>query len=379
MDFAAVIVAAGSGSRIGGPPKQWRVLGGRTVVRWSVAAFAAAGARRIVVVAAPDQMAQARGLFAQAEVTLVPGGATRTASVLAGLAQSGSAEIVMIHDAARPFLTTPHIAALLQALETADGALPALPVADTLKRREDERIVTVDRAGMWRAQTPQAFRRSILERAYAAWPADAPATDDAAVVEAIGGRIAFIPGDPRLDKITLQEDLDMAEAIAAHGQQRITRVGQGFDAHRFGPGDGVWLCGVKIAHDLALIGHSDADAGLHALTDAVLGAMGLGDIGDHFPPSDPQWRGAASEIFLKHALKLMAAKGGRLANLDVTLICEQPRIKPHREAMRARLAEITGLTLDRISVKATTTEGLGFTGRSEGLAAQAIVAVDAPA
>ncbi len=377
MTFAAVIVAAGSGSRAGGAPKQWRMLNGRAVARWSMDAFRAAGAKPIVVVVAQDQRDEAERWLSDVGAVIVTGGATRTASVRAGLAAVGAVEAVMIHDAARPLLSPIHIQALLAALAEADGALPALLVADTLKRDGANGAETVDREGLWRAQTPQAFRLAPLLDAYARWPGDAPATDDAAVLEAAGGRVALIPGDPRLMKITHPEDFAMVEQLA--GGARVTRVGQGFDAHRFGPGDGVWLCGVKIAHDLTLIGHSDADAGLHALTDAILGAIGAGDIGDHFPPSDPQWKGASSDRFLQHAVDLVAARGGRVVNVDVTLICEQPRIKPHREAMRVRLAEILALPLDRISVKATTTEGMGFTGRSEGLAAQALATIDMPA
>jgi 2-C-methyl-D-erythritol 4-phosphate cytidylyltransferase/2-C-methyl-D-erythritol 2,4-cyclodiphosphate synthase len=376
MQFAAVIVAAGSGSRAGGAPKQWRPIHGRAVVRWSVDAFRAAGASPVVVVIGPGHAPEAERWLADSGVTMVRGGATRTQSVRAGLAAVGEAQAVMIHDAARPLVTPAHIKALLEALAGADGALPALAVADTLKRDTAQGARTVDRDGLWRAQTPQAFRLEPLLAAYAAWPEQAPATDDAAVLEAAGGRVDLIPGDPLLMKITHPEDFAMIERLAQ--APRTTRVGQGFDAHRFGPGDGVWLCGVKIAHDLELIGHSDADAGLHALTDALLGAMGAGDIGDHFPPSDPQWKGAPSDLFLRHAAGLVAARGGRITGVDVTLVCEQPRIKPHREAMRARLAEILDLPLDRISVKATTTEGMGFTGRSEGLAALAVATVEAP-
>jgi 2-C-methyl-D-erythritol 4-phosphate cytidylyltransferase/2-C-methyl-D-erythritol 2,4-cyclodiphosphate synthase len=228
---------------------------------------------------------------------------------------------------------------------------------------------------LWRAQTPQAFRKLRLIEAYAAWSAEADPTDDAAVIEAAGGRVALAPGAPMLMKLTWPEDFAMAERLA--GAARQTRIGQGYDAHRFGPGDAVWLCGVKIAHEQALVGHSDADAGLHALTDALLGAIGEGDIGDHFPPSDPQWKGASSDRFLAHAVELLRARGGRVVNADVTLICEAPKIAPHRAAMRARLAELLGT--EAVSVKATTTEGMGFTGRREGLAAQAIVAVEVPA
>jgi 2-C-methyl-D-erythritol 4-phosphate cytidylyltransferase/2-C-methyl-D-erythritol 2,4-cyclodiphosphate synthase len=266
---------------------------------------------------------------------------------------------------------------LLTALETADAALPALAVADTLRRVEAGRTVTVPRDGLWRAQTPQAARRGRLEAAYANWPGPDEPTDDAAVVEADGGTIALTPGDPALMKLTYPEDFHMAEQLA--GGARIMRIGQGFDAHRWGPGEAVWLCGVRIDHDQTLIGHSDADAGLHALTDALLGALGEGDIGDHFPPTDPQWKGADSDIFLKHAANMITGRGGRILNVDVTLICERPKIKPHRAAMRQRLADLLDLPLDRVSVKATTTEGMGFTGRQEGLAAQAVCLVETPA
>ena len=381
MGFSAVIVAAGSGSRAGpGAAKQWRLLGGRPVLRWSVETLTGAGAREVVVVipegADGDAAIALAGLPGWRTIT---GGATRSKSVQAGLhALTGpDDEPVLIHDAARPFVTRAHIEALLAALESADGAIPALPVSDTLKQEVNGHTITASREGLWRAQTPQAFRKLRLVEAYAAWSAEADPTDDAAVVEAAGGRDALAPGDPMLMKLTWPEDFEMAERLA--GAARITRVGQGYDAHRFGPGEAVWLCGVKIAHDAALVGHSDADAGLHALTDALLGAIGEGDIGDHFPPSDPQWKGVSSDRFLTHAVELVQARGGRVLNADVTLICEAPKIKPHREAMRARLVELLGVPLDRVSVKATTTEGMGFTGRRDGLAAQAIVSVETPA
>ncbi len=291
--------------------------------------------------------------------------------------------MVLVHDAARPFVAARHLSALQAAMVGHDGAIPALAVADTLKRQTPPGLQTVPREGLWRAQTPQAFQLGALRAAYAAWPADAgEPTDDAAVIERAGGRVALAPGDPMLMKLTYPEDFAMAEALAAQGSPSpalATRIGQGFDAHRFGPGDAVILCGVRIPHDQGLIGHSDADAGLHALTDALLGAIGEGDIGDHFPPDDPKWKGADSTVFLRHAAGLVAAKGGRIVNVDVTLICERPKIKPHREAMRARLAELLDLPLDRVSVKATTTEEMGFTGRREGLAAQAVASVLAPA
>jgi 2-C-methyl-D-erythritol 4-phosphate cytidylyltransferase/2-C-methyl-D-erythritol 2,4-cyclodiphosphate synthase len=273
-----------------------------------------------------------------------------------------------------------HVEGLLAALAEADGAVPALPVADTLKRQDGSGLATVPRDGLWRAQTPQAFRLGVLRRAYGAWPADAgEPTDDAAVVERAGGRVALAPGDPLLMKLTYPEDFDMAEAIVAERAPMAVRIGQGFDAHRFGPGNAVILCGVSIPHHHGLVGHSDADAGLHALTDAILGAIGEGDIGDHFPPSDPRWRNADSGQFLKHAAALVAGKGGQIVNVDVTLICERPKVKPHRAAMRARLAELLAIPVDRVSVKATTTEQMGFTGREEGLAAQAIASVRMPA
>ena len=379
MDFSAVIVAAGSSTRAGpGAPKPWRSLGGRPILSWSIEAFAAAGARQIVIVVAEAWLDEAAELLRGVPgAVAVRGGATRADSVQQGLAALQGESAVLVHDAARPFLTATHIRGLLAALESADGAVPALPVADTLKRGGDAVEETVPRDGLWRAQTPQAFRPGVLRPAYAAWPADAEPTDDAAVVERNGGKVAIIAGDPRLMKLTYPEDFAMAEQLA--GGARVTRIGQGVDAHRWGPGEAVWLCGVKIEHDQTLIGHSDADAGLHALTDAILGAIGEGDIGEHFPPSDPQWKGAASDRFLLHAVEILTNKGGRIVNADVTLVCERPKIRPHRDAMRQRLAELLGVPLDRVSVKATTTEGMGFTGRQEGLLAQAIVAVETPA
>ncbi|MDP2259590.1 MAG: bifunctional 2-C-methyl-D-erythritol 4-phosphate cytidylyltransferase/2-C-methyl-D-erythritol 2,4-cyclodiphosphate synthase [Caulobacter sp.] len=379
MSFSVVIVAAGGGTRAGpGLAKQWRALAGKPVLRWSVEALLSAGARQIVVVVSEDgEPLVDTALAGLTGWRTTRGGTIRADSVRNGLAalDGPPAEPVLVHDAARPFVTAAHVAALLKALDGADGAIPALPVADTLKREGEAGLTTTSRDGLWRAQTPQAFRRDRLLAAYAAWPLGEP-TDDAQVVEADGGRVAIAPGDPLLMKLTFPEDFEMAERLA--GAARITRTGQGFDAHRWGPGEAVWLCGVRIDHDQTLIGHSDADAGLHALTDAILGAIGEGDIGDHFPPTDPRWKGAASHLFLKHATGLVAARGGRLVNVDVTLICERPKIKPHRQAMRERLAEILELPLDRVSVKATTTEGMGFTGRGEGLAAQALATVETP-
>ena len=382
MRFVAIVVAGGAGLRAGGgAPKQWRPLGGKVLARWSVEAFLHAGAEEVILVAPVEAQAHATALCGDLpRVAVVPGGLERAHSVRAGLEAVGARPVdaVLIHDAARPFVTRSHIERLLNALEQADGALPALALSDTLKRADVDQTVTAtpSRDGLWRAQTPQAFRWPLLRTAYAAHePGDAP-TDDAQVMERAGGRVVLVPGDPMLMKATYPEDFEMMERLA--GGARITRSAMGFDAHRFGPGGSVWLCGVEIPHSHGLIGHSDADAGLHALTDALLGAIGEGDIGDHFPPTDPKWRGASSDLFLKHAAALVAGKGGTIVNVDLTLICERPKIKPHRAAMRERMAAILDLPLDRVSVKATTTEGMGFTGREEGVAAQAIANVVTP-
>jgi 2-C-methyl-D-erythritol 4-phosphate cytidylyltransferase/2-C-methyl-D-erythritol 2,4-cyclodiphosphate synthase len=396
MTFAAIVVAAGTGSRAAnaaGTAKQWRTLGGKPVLRWSVEALLKAGAEDIAVVVSQDaHEAAAAALTGLSGWRSVTGGATRADSVRAGLKTlTGPADrIVLIHDAARPLLNGAVIQRLLTALETADGALPALPVADTLKKTAQDKnggdaiTGTVDREHLWRAQTPQAFRRDRLEAAWANWPADQSPTDDCAVVEADGGKVVVVEGDARLMKLTFPEDFAMAEALIAAEDSRQagrmqTRVGSGFDAHRWGPGGSVWLCGVEIPHDQTLIGHSDADAGLHALTDAILGALCDGDIGDHFPPTDPKWKGASSDRFLDYAAQKLTARGGRMVHVDVTLICERPRVKPHRQAMRERIAAILALPLDAVSVKATTTEAMGFTGRGEGLAAQAVATIELPA
>ena len=378
MTFSALIVAAGSGSRAGGD-KQWRSLGGKPVLRWSAEALLNAGAQELIVVIAPDAQDRATqalaGLSAWRAVT---GGDTRARSVQAGLAAltCSADQPVLIHDAARPLLDRAVIDRLVATLKDADGALPALPVADSLRQGQDGRMAgVVERDGLWRAQTPQAFRRGVIEAAYAAWPADETPTDEAVVVDRHGGRVVLVEGDPRLMKLTYPEDFPMAEALLP----RRTRIGSGYDVHRWGPGGSVWLCGIEVPHDQTLIGHSDADAGLHALTDAILGAIAEGDIGDHFPPSDPKWKGASSDRFLVYAAERVATRGGRIVNVDVTLICEQPKVKPHRMVMRERIAGLLGLPLDAVSVKATTSEGLGFTGRGEGLAAQAVVTVDLPA
>lgn len=380
MGFSAIVVAAGSGSRAGGG-KQWRIVAGKPVVRWPVEALLDAGAREVVIVIAADAASELQSALAGLTGwRAVTGGDTRAESVCAGLsALTGvDEEPVLIHDAARPFLSPEVIAGLLAGLESADGALPALPVADSLRRGDQGMVAgAVDRENLWRAQTPQAFRIKTIRDAYAVWPADEAATDEAAVVERAGGRVRLILGDPRLMKLTYPEDFAMAEALSA--ARTVTRIGQGYDVHRWGPGASVWLCGVEIPHDQTLIGHSDADAGLHALTDAILGAIADGDIGDHFPPSDPKWKGASSDRFLVYAAERVALRGGCIINVDVTLICEQPKVKPHRLAMRERLADLLKLPLDAVSVKATTSEEMGFVGRNEGLAAQAVAAIEMPA
>jgi 2-C-methyl-D-erythritol 4-phosphate cytidylyltransferase/2-C-methyl-D-erythritol 2,4-cyclodiphosphate synthase len=379
---AALIVAGGAGERAGGGlPKQYRALSGRAVLTWSVEAFARAGVSEIVVVTA----AVHRELFERLELPgahRVDGGVTRTASVRAGLeALSASApDMVLIHDAARPGLSPALIAQLVATVEQgARAGAPALPVPDTLLRVDAQgaALAEEDRAQLRRVQTPQAFDFTTIMRAYEAAPRDASFNDDLAVARAIGVQATLIEGDPRLMKLTYPEDHAILEAML--GGERIQCVGQGIDAHRFGPGDHVTLCGVRIAHDKGLVGHSDADAGWHALVDAVLGALGEGDIGAHFPPSDPKWKGADSERFLRHAAELASKHGARIQHVDVTLVCERPKIGPHREAMRARTAEVLGLPLSRVSVKATTTERMGFAGREEGLMAQAVATLDRPA
>jgi 2-C-methyl-D-erythritol 4-phosphate cytidylyltransferase / 2-C-methyl-D-erythritol 2,4-cyclodiphosphate synthase len=382
MSTAAIIVAGGHGARVGGEtPKQYRPLLGRAVLRWSIDALAVAGVGQIVVVAAPEHANLLRSATEGGPaVRIADGGPNRTASVRAGLAAVEGADIVLIHDAARPGLTAEMVRALEAAIEAgAAGAAPALAVADALWRADASRAVVeeVAREGLLRVQTPQAFRAAALRAAYAAAPPDAVFSDDLAVVRANGGHCVLIPGDARLMKITYPEDLALMEQTLSGA--RVTCVGHGIDAHRFGPGDHVTLCGVRIAHDKGLVGHSDADAGWHALVDAILGALGEGDIGAHFPPSDPQWKGADSETFLRHAMKLAADAGARIMHVDVTLVCERPKIGPHRDAMRARTAEVLSLPLSRVSVKATTTERMGFLGREEGLAAQATATLERPA
>ena len=380
MRIHAIIVAAGAGLRAGGGvPKQYRAVAGQPLLRHAVERLLGHSAiTGVSVVINPE----CRALYdaAMAGLTLpepIAGGATRQESVLAGLESLAAdpPDIVLVHDAARAFVPDAVIDALVAAFADDDvgGACPALPQVDSLRRGEEGRFSgSVDRDALWRVQTPQAFRTPAI---LAAHRAAAPgATDEVAIALAAGLRVAITPGDERAFKVTEPADFAKAEVMTTFS----SRAASGFDVHKFGPGDHVWLCGVKVPHDHGLIGHSDADAGLHALTDALLGTIAAGDIGDHFPPSDERWRGAASDQFLAHAAHLVRERGGLIDHVDVTLICERPKVGPHREAMRARIAAILGLGIDRVSVKATTTEKLGFTGRQEGIAAQAMASVRLP-
>lgn len=371
MTTASIITAAGRGLRAGGDlPKQWQLLAGQPVVAHALAAFA--GMPRVLTVH-PDDQALAEAL--RLDILIVPGGATRSVSVknaLEALAGQGISK-VLIHDGARPLVSAVVIARVIDALDQAAGAAPALPVSDALWRGADGQVTgTQDRSGLYRAQTPQGFRYDAILAAHRAHPGDA--ADDVAVARAAGLDVAIVAGDEDNLKLTFPADFARAEAILK-GRRMDLRVGNGFDVHAFCDGDGVWLCGVKVPHGKALLGHSDADVGMHALTDAIYGALAEGDIGRHFPPSDPQWKGAESHIFLRHAMRLAHAKGFALANCDVTLICERPKVGPHAEAMRAALAAIMQVDLERVSVKATTSERLGFTGREEGIAAMATAAL----
>ena len=377
--IAILIVAAGKGERAGGrAPKQYASLLGQPMLRRSVEAFDACGVVQVMI--GPDQ----DGLYAAAATGLdlrppVTGGATRQESVRLGLEALAdiAPDYVLIHDAARPLVSRTLIDGVIAALEGgADAAVPLLPVADTLRKQENGRWITVPRDGLLRAQTPQGFRFEAIIKAHRDHVAH-DVTDDMALAELAGLKIVAVPGEETNIKVTNAEDFAVAEGLLSARLGEV-RTGSGYDVHRFVPGDHVWLCGMKIPHDHALEGHSDADAGLHALTDAILGAIGEGDIGVHFPPTDERWRGAPSWKFLGHAAELVRAKGGAIVNCDVTIICERPKVTPHRDAMRAKIADILHIDLSRVSVKATTTEGLGFTGRREGLAAQAVATVRLP-
>lgn len=364
--FAALITAAGRGTRAGnGLPKQWRDLAGRPVLDRTLAAFA--GFERIVLVVHPDDMGQAIARYAGG-ITIVAGAETRAASVRAGLtALQGQASHVLIHDGARPLVAPSVIDDVIRALQGgADAAAPALPVSDALWRGDGARVAAIaPRDGLFRAQTPQGFVLDRILQAHRDHPGDA--ADDVQLALAAGMEVAITQGSEDNLKITFPADFARAERIL--GTDMDIRLGNGYDVHAFGPGDHVTLCGVQVPHDAGLLGHSDADVGMHALTDAIYGALAQGDIGRHFPPSDPQWKGADSAIFLAHAASMARDKGFRIGNADVTLICEVPKIGPHALAMAHRLSEIMGVEEARISVKATTSERLGFTGRREGIAA----------
>lgn len=365
---AAVIVAAGQGLRAGQPvPKQFALWRGKPVVRHSAEALAAAGVAPIVV-AIPEggeELAQ-QALAGIAGVRLVIGGTTRQESVRKALEalESEAPALVLIHDAARPLLPAAVIARLVAALDQQPGAIPVLPVVDSLTEVSGDTMgKPANREALRRVQTPQAFRYPEILSAHRAWTGEPTAGDDAQVAQAAGLSIALVEGDEKLHKLTFAGD------FAA--DLPPVRIGTGYDVHRLADGEELWLGGIKIDHPRGLAGHSDADVAIHALVDAILGAIGAGDIGSHFPPSDAEWKGASSDRFLTHAVKLAAEAGYRIGNVDLTIICEAPKIGPHREAMRARLAELLAAPIGAVSVKATTTERLGFTGRGEGIAAQA--------
>lgn len=367
--YAAIITAAGRGTRAGGElPKQWREIGGRSVLARSIEAFS--DFSRVIVTLPPEDMARGVEAFGGL-VVLVAGGASRSASIRAALETLEGSDIthVLIHDAARPLVSAEVIDGVVAALKAgAPAAAPALPVTDALWRATDGKVIaTAPRDGLFRAQTPQGFALAPILAAHRDFPEGG--ADDVELALRAGLPVTVTPGSEDNLKLTWPGDFARAERIL--GDAMDIRLGNGFDVHAFTEGDHVWLCGVKIAHDKALLGHSDADVGMHALTDAIYGALAQGDIGRHFPPSDPQWKGAESHIFLRHAAELARQMGYTLSNADVTLICERPKIGPHAGAMALRLSEIIGVETDRISVKATTSERLGFTGREEGIAALA--------
>ncbi len=367
MSIAVIIVAAGRGTRAGGDlPKQWQDLAGKPVLAHTLAAFA--GYSRVLVIHPDDRD---RALALETDVRIVAGGATRDQSVrkaLEALADSGVTR-VLIHDGARPFVSAAVVDRVIAALDHAAGAAPALAVTDALWTGvQGEVSGTQDRSGLFAAQTPQGFHFPAILQAHRDHPGGA--ADDVEVARRAGITVAIVEGDAQNIKLTYAGDFARGEAILKDRSMDI-RLGNGYDVHAFTAGDHVWLCGVKVAHDKALLGHSDADVGMHALTDAIFGALAEGDIGQHFPPSNPQWKGAQSHIFLRHAVERARLRGFVISNCDVTLVCERPKIGPHALAMRQALAAIMGVTVSRISVKATTSERLGFTGREEGIAALA--------
>ena len=376
----ALLVAAGSGSRAGdGVPKQYRRIGGKSVLAHAIDHLDHAGIDSVQVVIAPGhEEAYAEAIGSRALPAPITGGTTRQQSVRRGLkalAAAGDVERVLIHDAARAFLPAAVVSRLLDALDDGVAAVPALPVVDTLARADSELGATVPRDGLVRVQTPQAFRFETILAAHRAWTGP-DATDDAQIARAAGHAVILVEGDELLAKLTYASDFQAAEARLA--ASLISRTGMGFDVHAFADKEKLWLGGILIPHTRGLWGHSDADVLLHALTDALLGAAGEGDIGDHFPPSDPQWRGAASSLFLDHARALIEKKGGVIDHVDATIICEAPKIGPHRDAIRQSVAHLLRLPVERVSIKATTTERLGFTGRGEGIAVQAVATVRLP-
>ena len=376
--IAVLIVAAGKGERAGlGLPKQYERLAGQPMLRRTVEAFRAFDPNcRIQVVIGPGQQElAARALDGLNLPPPVLGGATRQESVRLGLEAlaADAPDHVLIHDAARPLISPSVIGAVTAALQAgADGALPMVAASDTLRRKgADGRWSLVPRENLYRAQTPQGFVYAKIAAAHQGHAGE-DVTDDVALAELAGMKVQMVEGEEKNIKVTRKEDFALAEKLLTSGD---VRTATGYDVHKFKDGDHIWLCGLKIAHSHGLEGHSDADVGLHAITDALLGCIGEGDIGQHFPPTDERWRGAASWKFLDHAAALVAAKGGVINHVDLTIICERPKVGPHREAMRAKIAEILKIDTTRVSVKATTTEGLGFTGRREGIAAQAIATV----
>ncbi|MDF1846158.1 MAG: bifunctional 2-C-methyl-D-erythritol 4-phosphate cytidylyltransferase/2-C-methyl-D-erythritol 2,4-cyclodiphosphate synthase [Parvibaculaceae bacterium] len=382
MRVVALIVAAGRGTRAGeGLPKQYRSVGGVPILARTLSAFSShPGIESVLAVIHPDDRAHYDRCTEDLPKLLPPvaGSATRQASVLAGLEALADVDPshVLIHDGARPFAAPEEIDQVVLGLKHHDGVLPSLAVTDTLRIQVDGVAgETVDRSKLVRAQTPQGFAYNAILDAHRAHQSE-EFTDDVALALKAGIQTQLVNGSEDNFKVTTPEDFDRAERFLSASSE--TRSGSGYDVHRFTDGTHVTLCGVSLPHTHSLLGHSDADVGLHAITDALLGAIGAGDIGDHFPPSDPQWKGAPSRVFLAHAASLLAEQNGRVSNVDVTLICEAPKIGPHREAMRTAIAEIVGVSADRVSVKATTTEGLGFTGRGEGIAAQALVTVTLP-
>jgi 2-C-methyl-D-erythritol 4-phosphate cytidylyltransferase/2-C-methyl-D-erythritol 2,4-cyclodiphosphate synthase len=374
MTVTALIVAAGKGERAGGGlPKQYRMLGGKPVLRWAVESLVrhpAVQSTRVVIGEGHDELAKA-SLEGLQVGELIAGGVERADSVRAGLSAI-EGDAVLVHDAARPFCPAAVVDRLLASLEFYEGSAPVLPVGDTLARVGDTLEAPVDRSGLVRVQTPQAFRLDDLKAAYERWSGPSP-TDETTVVRAAGMKVAAVEGDPALEKLTLPADFARAEQWLAWSLS--PRTGMGFDVHAFAGEGPIMLGGIEVPHSRGLAGHSDADVVLHAITDALLGAAGLGDIGDHFPPSDPRWKGAASSLFLAHAAELVRSRGAIIDHVDCTIIAEAPKVGPHREAMRRRIAEIAGLRTDQVSIKATTTEGLGFTGRREGIAAQAVASI----